>query len=213
MSGPNLGAFTAFTAASLVLTFFAVRGSNFLYGKIGTCHPASWHVERDEDYERLFKKIWKLGVYNFIVVLTTVALILMYALSPIGSGFGLNVSAWFALATLSLVMNFSLRLGALADINTQFRDKILERCLSFGFSFILSIYFLMLFGVGSYVIQNGFYLEIDPGTVSFPQDLIQLFILLIVLGPWIAATISELLLHPSLFDVEQGAFDDLSEGR
>jgi len=208
MSSTHFVAFTAFIIFSIVTSFGVVRSANFLYGKIGTCHPASYHVAGEEEFERFAIKVGKLGLYNFIVVLSTAGLIVLYVLSPVGSGIGLDVSAWFALITVSLVMNFSLRVGALADIKTQYYDEILGRSLSFGFGFVLSIYFLMLFGVGSHVLKNGFSLTYS-GTIEIPNNLTALFLLLIIVGPWIVALFSELVLHPRVLGVAEDYMDKM----
>lgn len=187
-----------FAVLGLIASFGMIRAANFFYTKIGTYHPTSYH---DSDESELLRyKVIKLILYNYIVVLSTAGLILLYILSPIGESFSLAPSSWVALLLASLIMNFSIRVGSLADIRAGENEYLFQRSISFGYSFILSIYFLSFFGAGTYIVNNGWEIPAIESPSIGGETVISL-LLLIFIGPIVSSIVSEFLLHPRVLDV------------
>lgn len=189
---------SVFALLGLIASFGMIRAANFLYTKIGTYHPTTYH--KSDESEQLRHKIFKLILYNYIIVTSTSGLILLYILSPIGESFSLGPSSWVALVLASLIMNFSIRVGSLADIRAGENNYLFQRAIGFGYSFILSIYFLSFFGAGTYIVNNGWKF---PSTKlpSIQGDIVVALLILIFIGPILSSIVSEIILHPQVLDV------------
>lgn len=199
--------FISFAVAAALISAMIIRAVNFFYGKIGTYHPTYLHeTTEDEAIEKIFYKVGKLAFYNFITSISTVGLIALYSVSPIGSGLGLNSVTGIALVTVALILNFSIRVGSLADVSTEFVPDVLDRSQAFGFGFMLSVYFLMLFGAATYVIHNGYNIPFE-GNVQGPGTASSFLVLVVIFGPIIAACLSEALLMPRALGVNNEFFD------
>jgi len=188
-----------FCLLGAVASLGMVIAANKFYTKIGTYHPTRYHEEGEEDSEHIGLKWGRLWVYNFTVVLSTAGLIFLYTLSPVGQGSLIPPEAWIALLLVSLFMTFSIRVCSLAKITS---GQIYHRAIGFGHSFILSIYFISLFGAGAHIVQKGFTI---PST-EFPEVgewTVIALILVLLLGPVVSTLCSELILHPDAIDVEQ----------
>ncbi|NGM67875.1 hypothetical protein G6M89_02420 [Natronolimnobius sp. AArcel1] len=221
MAEISWGPFLAFLLAGGIISIGVVRGAHFLYAKLVTCHRAKYHLKYEgvdvdeltpgEDYEKLSMKIILLSVYNFIVVITTTGFLFLYTVSPLGASLDVGLEIWIAVIFVTLIMNMSLRISSLADLElqTDYYDNIVDRSLSFGYSFILTIYFMTFFGMSTHVIQNGLSISLNNDIVVSDSTGMW-FTLLLFVGPLISAIISEAILHPTLFNVREDGFDQLN---
>ena len=211
-----------FFIAATIFSLFVVRAAHFLVAKLLTCHPTRQHL-LDEgrngddltagtDYEPMFRKIGLLYIYNFTVVITITGFLFLYTNSPLGETFEAGLDIWLAVLLVSLVMVFSLRVSSLGDmrLETPFYKDMVHRSLGFGYAFILTIYFLTLFGLSTYVIQSGAEVTLSSDVTVSTTDA-GLFTVLLFVGPLIAAFCSELLLDPRLLGVRE--YDPLHRRR
>lgn len=169
-----------------------VVAGNIFYSKIGTYHPVYWihkGCEKKESEPGLLK-LAKLWLYNFIIAISVTGLVFVYTSFPVGGGSLVGITEAKALISASIVMNFSIRVCSLSSLTS---NKLFDRAISFGYSFILSIYFLSFFALSSYLIENEFSTEkivISP----ISGDELTTLMLLILFGPLLSAVISEFVL-------------------
>jgi hypothetical protein len=189
-----------------IFSFGMVVAANTFYTKIGTYHPFSILGKGGgETSEPLYLKFFKLWLYNFILAISVAGLVLVYTAFPVGSANLIGISEGKALIIASIVMNFSIRIGSLSKITA---GKLFERAISFGYSFVLSIYFLSFFAVGAYLLRNQF----STNQIVIPAidggDLVSI-IGIIIVGPFISTLISEIVLIITGVDEEHK--DDYSK--
>jgi hypothetical protein len=200
MPGIQIVQFATFSFIFAVISAVMVRGANYLYGKIGVCHRRMPDKTEDpvpgQDYEKMYTKLGKLWRYNFITAFTIVALITLYSFTPFASAIGFDTATLTALVTVAIILNFAIRVGGLAGVETEFATDARSRAQAFGFGFILSIYALLLFGASVYVIKEGFPRSVSGGLTGSGSE-ISVLLLLVIFGPLLSAFASEYLLHPN----------------
>jgi hypothetical protein len=219
MSGINTIDFVVFAIVASLFSMGAVRAAHFFYSKIIVCHPSPLHIkwgeydkcdilDKAEEPEGLFSKVSKLYFYNLAIVLTTLLVLLIYQNGPIGSGLDINIQNMFAIITMVLILNFSVRVTSLADLDltSEYYEDIEDRSLSFGYSFLLTLYFLAILGLGSHVFQSSFDILVNGGFEASAQ-VVRKFLLLVFIGPVVSSILSELALLPPFFGVKQDSFN------
>lgn len=192
-----------FATTGAFLSLAMVIAANIFYKKIGTYHEVDWFF--GEENEPGYLKLLRLSLFNFIIAITVTGLLFIYTAFPASQSDWIGLTEGKALIAAAIIMNFAIRVCSLSRIT----DNLLyERSISFGFSFVLSIYFLSLFGVSSYLLSNGFSLsaiEIPP--VSGSE--LTIILTLVVAGPVVSALLSEGLLI--LTGVKPNKKDEFSE--
>lgn len=200
----------AFFLGTSVLSFFIVRAAHFLFAKLLTCHPTKRHLLISEgydeeeiehlEYEGFFRKVGKLYVANFVVVASITLAVYIYTSSPIGGNLADSIDVWFTILFISIIFIFSLRVGSLADmsLDTPFNNGMRQRSVGFGYGFILTTYFLTMIGFGALVIQADGSIGVEIGASTTE---VAWFTILFVVGPFVSALLSEILLDPQALDV------------
>jgi hypothetical protein len=192
-----------FATTGAFLSLAMVIAANIFYKKIGTYHEVDWFF--GEENEPGYLKLLRLSLFNFIIAITVTGLLFIYTAFPASQSDWIGLTEGKALIAAAIIMNFAIRVCSLSQIT----DNLLyERSISFGFSFVLSIYFLSLFGVSSYLLSNGFSLsaiEIPP--VSGSE--LTIILSLVIIGPVVSALLSEGLLI--LTGVKPNKKDEFSE--
>ncbi|WP_155119462.1 hypothetical protein [Halomicrobium katesii] len=177
--------------AGSVISLGMVISANIFYTKIGTYHPVnSLHDENKPNTEPGYLKILKLSIYNFIIAISVTGLIFIYTAFPIGGESLFGLTQGKALIMASIVMNFSIRVCSLSELTS---NTIFDRSISFGYSFILSIYFLSFFAASVYLLENNF--SVDRLVInSIPSGELSVILLLVIFGPIVSSVASELIL-------------------
>jgi hypothetical protein len=200
----------AFFIGTGFLSVFIVRAAHFLFAKLLTCHPTKRHLLISEDfdkeevenleYEGFVRKVAKLFVANFVVVASILLAVYIYTSSPIGGDLADSIDVWFTILFISIIFIFSLRVGSLADMSleTPFNKGMRQRSVGFGYGFILTTYFLTMIGFGAVVIQTDGSIGVDIGASTTE---VAWFTILFILGPFVSALFSEILLDPQVLDV------------
>jgi hypothetical protein len=178
-----------YSIAATLVSGATVAASNRLYTKIGTYHKYTF-TGGTEDCEHVFLKLLRLFTYNGIIALSVTGLIFVYAVFAGGPEGFIGLTEAKALMVGAIVMNFCIRVLALSKYTG---NKIYERSLSFGFSFILSIYFLSFFGISTYLISNGFQITIEKVSGLTGASVIPI-LTIVVAGPFASTILSELIL-------------------
>lgn len=220
MSGYYPISFISYAVFMVFASIPIVRAFHYLYGKVFTCHPTKYHLkdigkevselEPGTDYERLTKKILLLAAHNIAVVATTSLVLAVYSSGVFGGGLNITAQNFFAITAVIIVMNSSVRITSLGNfrITTEFYENVVPRSLSFGYSFLLTMYFLAVIGIGTYVISNGLGFTIPSG-FGASDRLARDFVILFIAGPTAASIISEILLLPSFLGVQKDDFDSM----
>jgi len=182
-----------------------VISANTFYSKIGTYHPIRYlHNEKREETEPIPLKVFKLCVYNFIIAISVTGLMFVYTAFPIGGESLIGFTQGKALIIAAIVMNFSIRVGSLSKWTS---NVIFDRAISFGYSFVLSIYFLSFFALSVYLLENQFSTE----EIIIPSlDGSQIFVIvgLVIFGPILSTLVSELVL--AMTGVDEDERDEFS---
>ena len=184
-----------------------VVAANTFYSKIGTYHPVYWiHDRKKEETEPGLLKLGKLWLYNFIIAISVTGLIFVYTAFPIGGEDLIGVTEGKALIIASIIMTFSIRVCSLSSLTS---NRLFDRTISFGYSFILSIYFLSFFAVCSHILENQFSTEkiVIP---AIPGNEVTSIILLVIVGPILSTLFSESIL--AYTGVDKDNTDDYSRG-
>jgi hypothetical protein len=152
-----------------------------------------------EDGEIYFLKVLYVAEYYLLTVIVTAGFVLAYngQLSSETSGglayvFSSSPEAYLGLGLLVLLLNFSLRLSGFSTVKQKHfdMDAMHDRIISFGFSFMLTIYFLFVIGVGLNVATGGFDLNgFTPGggllkPMAYTVFLIIMILTLAIFGEW-----------------------------
>lgn len=194
---------TYFTAA-VIISAGVVGAANRLYNKIGLYHKYSL-FGNEEKTESIFLKLFRLYVYNTLIAISATGLIFVYALFAGGAdGFVGFVEAQVIIIG-AVIMNFCIRVLAL----TEYTDiNLYKRSLAFGYSFILSIYFLSFFGISTFLITNDFALTAIDENVLTGVDLIPV-LGIVIIGPLLSMIASESIL--ALGGVKDEKIEDFNE--
>lgn len=178
-------------AAGAVTSIGTVIASNILYTKLGTYHETKWLTGNEKQgTEPTYEKLGKLCVYNFIIAISITGLVFVYTTFPVGGADLVGIAEGKALIAAAIVMHFSIRVASLSEKTS---DKLYDRALSFGYSFVLSIYFLSFFAVGAYLVRNGFTTQ----QIMIPrigEQHLSDFLLLLIAGPGLSVFASETIL-------------------
>jgi len=128
----------------------------------------------------------------------------VYTAFPIGGESLIGFTQGKALIIAAIVMNFSIRVGSLSKWTS---NVIFDRAISFGYSFVLSIYFLSFFALSVYLLENQFSTE----EIIIPSlDGSQIFVIvgLVIFGPILSTLVSELVL--AMTGVDEDERDEFS---
>jgi len=199
MSGSNVVPFVGFVILAALGSPLIVERSNFLVSKITTYHTTEPLADPDEDYEEWFQKGFKVWMFYIVVTLTVTLLMVIYTYFSMNTNLGFTANTIFAFAMVSLVLVFSVRVVSNADIDTLQSGQLHNRLSSFAVSFIVTTWFLVLFGIGNFLIQNGIANPpFDVVDASYPA---LVYVLAIPGAPLVATGLSELILSPYGFGV------------
>jgi len=173
--------------------------SNTFYRKLGTFHETELLGRNNRDgNEPGYEKLGKLWLYNFIIGISVTALVIVYTAFPIGSGNLIGIEQTKALVAAAIIMNLSVRVSSLSKATS---GELSERATNFGYSFILSIYFLSFFAVMTHFLKNDF--SIGGFTVPpIPKSDLMPILIILIFGPLVSAIISESLLFITGVDKE-----------
>lgn len=179
---------------SLVLTPIVLRSYSCSYYKLGVYHPLedSDSGESFEESERMASKIFKVGSVNFSIVIMMSLLTFVYSISILGIASSRVPSITIAAAVLALIMVFSIRVAALADVDfLEWGEKLFDRLLNFGFAFGMSLYFLSLLGVAFSLTEVSLLsLKLDLG-ISVEGRQAAILTSLVIVPPFLLAVVSE----------------------
>jgi hypothetical protein len=164
-----------------------VVSANIVFTKLGKYHRTKFSSRNENNTEPLGKKYGKLWLINFTIALSMTGLVFIYTQTPTGSEIVVSIETLTALWVASLIMTFTLRMVSLSRWTSK---KLFERALSFGMSFIISVFFLSSFGVSNYVIKYGFTLS-EIGGINIDGGDWSIFILFVIFGPLISIVFSE----------------------
>lgn len=164
-----------------------VVSANIVFTKLGKYHRTTFSGRTKDKTEPLGKKYGKLWLINFTIALSMTGLVFIYTQTPPGSEIVVSIETLTALWVASLIMTFTLRMASLSRWTSK---KLFERALSFGMSFIISVFFLSSFGVSNYVIKYGFTLT-EIGEINIDGGNWDIFLIFVIFGPLISIIFSE----------------------
>lgn len=190
-----------------------LRGYAHWYCDIGTYHHLS-----DQDgkgSEDFWEKVILVGKRYLTLVIATVAFAFVYSLISGSVKKGTIPRAIISFSVITVVMVFSIRVGALADVkrDKKFADDKTERMIDLGYSFGMSLYFLFLIGLAYYsmsFVEGGTVkTKIFTGSFILPEALIPSFVIIAL--PFVAAVVGEKILRKT--GVRKKDRDDLPNNR
>lgn len=201
--------FIAFSLVSLYISPFLIRMLDGFYNKLETYHkmPQDYNGARNEEQgEPFWQKVWKLGKYNLCITLLAVTFLLIYV--SISGEFGINITSetLIGLVILIGIMHLTIRVVSFGQWEGEDIDKLKQRkkrTHEFGFSFILSIYFLVVFGIGVNVVNGNIPSEFDYGGEITQYETVKasLYTVGLFLTPYVSALFSEFILVSTLVNV------------
>lgn len=202
-----------FSVFLLIISFVSIivmRGFYGLYDRLETYHKLPKQYESGETageagegertrYGEPFPiKLLNVFWYSFIGAFFSTAVLLVYL--PVAASFGLGLSISSALGGVFIivVMNFAIRVASFLRFKLPEDDSERESLRSdihnFGFSFICSLYFLWVLGVGLALATGNV-----PTDLGIPEDINPnlglMAIAAVILAPAIYAVLSETILY------------------
>jgi hypothetical protein len=198
----RLASTVLFALIAAIASPFFVSVLDGFYSKLETYHKLS--NEYDERYpgktgETFWHKVKKVTQYNLYTAFLSTTLIFVYI--AISGEFGVNTTSETAIGAVIIVsiMNFTIRITSFRKQRGESLDDLIqrkERAHEFGLSFILTIYFLMVFGFLLQIVNGEFSrnLQLHPN-INVVKGLS--YILVLILLPALSSVISETVLYLS----------------